>query len=333
MAQEVALVTGASSGIGEALARRITRDGRHVVLVARRAERLEALARELADAHGVGAHVIVKDLLRPGAPRELIEEVARRGLTVDWLVNNAGFGTAGRFDRLPVEGELDEIRLNVEVLVELTGRCLPAMVARKAGVVMNIASVGAFAPGPYMATYAATKAFVLSFSQGIAAELRATGVQVLCVCPGFTRTEFQEKAAVDVSGVPGFAWMSADAVADQAVRAVGRGPVLVNGAMNNVMTAALRFVPRGMVARAVMTLFMAPFTSTGTRPTARTAWSATASADIHAKPGTPLTSTAAFSWNSVRVKPGQTQSTCTPVARSSAAMPSEKLSTNALVAA
>src|SRR5437870_4702343 len=103
MAQEVALVTGASSGIGEALARRIARDRRHVVLVARRAERLEALARELGDAHGVGAHVIVKDLLRPGAPRELVEEVARRGLTVDWLVNNAGFGTAGRFDRLPVE--------------------------------------------------------------------------------------------------------------------------------------------------------------------------------------------------------------------------------------
>jgi len=124
-------------------------------------------------------------------------------------------------------------------------------------VVMNIASVGAFAPGPYMATYAATKAFVLSFSEGIAAELRATGVQVLCVCPGFTRTEFQEKAAVDVSGVPGFAWMSADAVADQAVRAVGRGPVLVNGAMNNVMTAALRFVPRGMVARAV-SMFLKP---------------------------------------------------------------------------
>ena len=251
MAQEVALVTGASSGIGEALARRIARDGRHLVLVARRAERLEALARELGDAHGVGAHVIVKDLVRPGAPRELIEEVARRGLTVDWLVNNAGFGTAGRFDRLPVEGELDEIRLNVEVLVELTGRCLPAMVARKAGVVMNIASMGAFAPGPYMATYAATKAFVLSFSEGIAAELRGTGVQVLCVCPGFTRTEFQEKAAVDVSGVPSFAWMSAEQVADQAVRAVGHGPVLVNGTMNSLMTAALRFVPRGVVARAV----------------------------------------------------------------------------------
>src|SRR5438034_1295459 len=161
MAQEVALVTGASSGIGEALARRIARDGR------------------------------------------------------------------------------------------------PAMVARKAGVVMNIASMGAFAPGPYMATYAATKAFVLSFSEGIAAELGGAGVQVLCVCPGFTRTEFQEKAAVDVSGVPGFAWMSAEQVADQAVRQVGRVPVLVNGTMNSLMTGALRFVPRGMVSRAV-SLFLKP---------------------------------------------------------------------------
>ena len=163
MAQEVALVTGASSGIGEALARRLARDGRHLVLVARRGDRLEALARELTDVHGVAAHVIAKDLVEPGAARELLDDVGRRGLTVDWLVNNAGFGTVGLFDRLPVDGELNEIRLNVEVLVELTGRCLPAMVARKAGVVMNIASMGAFAPGPYMATYAATKAFVLSF--------------------------------------------------------------------------------------------------------------------------------------------------------------------------
>jgi len=257
MAQEVALVNGASSGIGEALARRIARDGRHLVLVARRAERLEALARDLKAAHGVAAHVIAKDLVKPGAARELVEDVERRGLTVDWLVNNAGFGTTGRFDRLPVEGELDEIRLNVEVLVELTARCLPAMVARKAGVVMNIASVGAFAPGPYFATYAATKAFVLSFTESIAGELRGTGVQVLCVCPGFTRTEFQEKAAVDVSGIPDFAWMSAEQVADQAVRAVGRGPVLVNGAMNSLMTAAVRFVPRGLVSRAVL-LFLKP---------------------------------------------------------------------------
>src|SRR6184192_2135249 len=257
MAQDVALVTGASSGMGEPLARRLARDGRPLVLVARRADRLESLARALRGAHGVEAHVFAQDLLQPGAVQTVLAEVDRRGLTIDWLVNNAGFGTGGRFDQLPVERELEEIRLNVEVLVEFTSRCLPGMVARRRGAVMNVASMAAFGPMAYSATYGATKAFVLSFSEAIAAELRSTGVQVLCVCPGFTRTEFQEKAAVDVSGVPGFAWMSAEQVADQAVRAVGRGPVLVNGAMNSLTTAALRFVPRGMVARAVA-MFLKP---------------------------------------------------------------------------
>jgi short-subunit dehydrogenase len=257
MAQEIALVTGASSGIGEALARRIARDGRHLVLVARRAERLETLAGELEQQHGVKAHVVAKDLVKPGAIAELLDDLKRRGLTVDWLVNNAGFGTAGRFDRLPVERELQEIRLNVEALVELCGRCLPAMVARRSGAVMNVASLGGFAPGPYMATYAATKAFVLSFTEAIAAELRGTGVQVLCVCPGFTRTEFQERAEVDVTGIPSFAWMSAEQVADQSVRAIGRGPVLVNGVMNSVMANTIRFVPRGLTAR-VVAAFLKP---------------------------------------------------------------------------
>jgi short-subunit dehydrogenase len=250
MAHDVALVTGASSGIGEALARRLARDGRHLVLVARRVDRLETLAREL-EGSGVHAHVIAKDLVQPGAVRELLDEIGRRGLTVDWLVNNAGFGTAGRFDTLPVEGELDEIRLNVAVLVELAGRCLPGMVARRRGAVMNIASVGGFTPSPYMATYSATKAFVLSFTEALAVELRGTGVEVLCVCPGFTRTEFQQKAHVDVKSIPAFAWMSADQVADQAVRAVGRGPVLVNGVMNSLMTASLRLVPRALLTRVV----------------------------------------------------------------------------------
>ena len=251
MEQDVVLITGASSGIGEALARRIARDGRHLVLIARRADRLTTLGRELEQQHGIRAHVIAEDLLRPGAVQAVVDEVARRELTVDWLVNNAGFGTVGRFDTVPVERELDEIRLNVGVLVELTGRFLPGMTARRRGVVMNIASLGAFAPSAYMATYSATKAFVLSFSEGIAAELRGTGVEVLCVCPGFTRTEFQQKADVDVAGVPAFAWMSAEQVAEQAVRAVGRRAVLVNGTMNSLLASSIRFVPRAAVARVV----------------------------------------------------------------------------------
>src|SRR5437867_7488416 len=251
MAQDVALVTGASSGIGEALARRLARDGRPLVLVARRADRLESLARALRGAHGVEAHVFAQDLLQPGAVQAVLAEVDRRGLTIDWLVNNAGFGTGGRFDQLPVERELEEIRLNVEVLVEFTSRCLPGMVARRRGAVMNVASMAAFGPMAYMATYAATKAFVLSFSEAIAAELRGTGVQVLCVCPGFTRTEFQQKAEVDVSSLPDFVWMSAAEVADQAVRAVGRSPVLVNGVLNSLAASTVRFAPRGLVTRLV----------------------------------------------------------------------------------
>jgi hypothetical protein len=253
MAQDVALVTGASSGIGAALARRIARDGHDMVLVARRTDLLESLAHELEKAGG-RAHVIAKDLLRPGAPRELFDEVGRRGFTVDWLINNAGFGMNGPFHRLALERELDVIRLNVQVPVELTGLCLPGMVERKRGVVMNVSSLGAFAPGPYMATYCATKSFVLSFSEAIAEEVRGTGVQVLCVCPGFTRTEFQHKADVDVSGIPGFAWMSAEEVADQAVRGVGHGPVLVNGVMNSMMARVTKVVPHSMLNRLVSSM-------------------------------------------------------------------------------
>ncbi len=249
MPQDVALITGASSGIGEALARRIARDGRHLALVARRADRLQSLAAELRAGHRIDVHVVPMDLVQPGAGDTLAADLDRRGLVVDWLVNNAGFGTAGRFDRLPVERELAEVRLNVQVPVELAGRFLPGMVARGRGVVMNVASLAAFVPGPYTATYNATKAFLLSFSESLAAELRGTGVEVVCVCPGFTRTEFQEVAHVDVTKVPAFAWMSAEAVAEQAVRTVGRAPVVVNGALNTLASIALKFVPRSLVAR------------------------------------------------------------------------------------
>jgi short-subunit dehydrogenase len=257
MAREIALVTGASSGIGEALARRLARDGLHLGLVARRGDRLEALAAELRAAHRIEADVLPADLTRSGAVAELVEELARRGLDVDWLVNNAGFGTVGRFHTLPLERELDEIALNVEALVELTGRFLPAMVRRRRGVVMNVASVGAYLPSPNMATYAATKAFVLSFSEAIAVELRDTGVRVLCVCPGVTRTEFQERARVEIGHVPAFLHQTAEAVADEAVRAVGHGEVVVNGALNRLAVGALKFVPHALLTRVASGLIRA----------------------------------------------------------------------------
>jgi hypothetical protein len=254
MAEDIVLVTGASSGIGEAIARRVARDGRPVGLVARRQDRLEALAAEIRSGHKVDAHVLPSDLTAPGAVGALADEVARRGLAIDWLVNNAGFGTFGKFHQLPLERELAEIRLNVEALVELTGRFLPPMVERRRGVVMNVSSVGGFVPSPMMATYTATKAFVLAFSEALHVELDGTGVHCLCVCPGFTRTEFQSHVEVDTKAVPSMAWMTADAVADEAVRAAGRGGVLVNGAMNRVLTAALKFAPRSLAVRSASML-------------------------------------------------------------------------------
>jgi hypothetical protein len=249
MAREIALVTGASSGIGEAIARRLARDGRHLGLVARRAERLETLAAELRAAHGVDVTVLAADLISPGAVATLVDDLAHRGLDVDWLVNNAGFGTVGRFHTMPVARELDEITLNVEALVELTGRLVPPMVRRHRGVLMNIASIGAYLPSPNMATYSATKAFVLSFTEAIAVELRDSGVRVLCVCPGVTRTEFQERAHIETGHVPGFVQQTADEVADEAVRAVGHGPVIVNGVLNRITVNALKFVPHALATR------------------------------------------------------------------------------------
>ena len=250
MASPVVVITGASSGIGEALARRIARERRNVALVARRADRLDALARDLASAHGIDAVTIPCDLMQPRGPAELAAELDRRGLEVDWLVNNAGFGTFGRFHELPVERELDEIRLNATAPVALAGLLVPAMVRRGRGVVINVASVAGFGPMGLNATYSATKAFLLAFSEAIAVDLEGTGVQVLCVCPGFTRTEFQEKANVDVTQVPAFAWMSADEVADQTVAAIGKRTVLVNGLLNRAMAFGLRLAPRSFVAKA-----------------------------------------------------------------------------------
>src|SRR5262245_60966012 len=244
MGREIALVTGASSGIGEALARRLARDRKHLGLVARRADRLGALAAALRAAHSIEVDVLPADLTQPGAVAALVEEVSRRGLDVDWLVNNAGFGTVGRFHELPLARELEEIALNVEALVELTGRLLPAMVGRRRGVVMNVGSIS-----PNMATYTATKAFVLSFTEAIAVEVRDSGVHVLCVCPGVTRTEFQERAHVETSHVPGFLQQTADDVADEAVRAVAQGPVVVNGILNRLTLGAVKFVPHSLVTR------------------------------------------------------------------------------------
>ena len=255
MAKDVALITGASSGLGAEFARQLARAGEDVVLVARRADRLEALRAEIERAGGARCHVIAKDLGRLEAAEELHAETTKLGCDVDWLVNNAGFGTNGRFVDLPLAKEREEILLNVYCLVALSRLYLPAMVARGRGTVVNLGSVGSFVPTPYMATYSATKAFVLSFSEALATELAGTGVGVLALCPGATKTEFQEVAGVSEK-VPESTYMTAEAVVTQAIEAAKAGRrTLVPGWMNKTLVVTTRMTPRSVLARIAGSMF------------------------------------------------------------------------------
>ncbi len=246
-----ALVTGASSGIGEAFARRLARDGHHLVVVARGKTRLESLARELRHQHHVEVHVEAADLTRADDLQRLAERVAAAD-DLDLLVNNAGFGTIGRFDTLDSDTEEEEIRLNVVALVRLTRAALPAMLARGHGAIINVSSMAAFQPGPYMATYGATKAFVNSFTEAVYEELRGTGVKVQALCPGFTRTGFQERAHADASALPSFAWMTPEPVVDASLAALQRNQLIcVPGLGNQVVTRLAGAVPRAAVRRVV----------------------------------------------------------------------------------
>jgi hypothetical protein len=241
-------VTGASAGIGRAFAERLARDQMDLCLVARRKDRLDALADELRVRRGVDVEVRACDLTDPAALAELCEAVARR--PPDLLVNNAGFGTVGRFAELDAEREEREIRLNVLALVRLTRAALPAMVERGHGAVINVSSMASLSPAPYTATYAATKAFVTSFSEALYEELRGTGVKVQALLPGFTRTEFQDVAGVDKHAVPGFAWMPPEDVVEASLRALERGEaVCVPGLANRVLAGVTRLVPSAVSRR------------------------------------------------------------------------------------
>lgn len=247
-----ALITGASSGIGEAFARLLAAQGTDLVLVARSDAKLQLLAEELAARHRVRADVIAADLSAPGAARQVHEEVTRRGLAVDLLVNSAGFGSYGVFDTLPLERESQEIALNVTALVELTHLFLPEMLSNKSGAIINVASTAAFQPVPYMAVYAATKAFVLSFSESLWAECRTRGVRVLAFCPGPVDTGFAAAAGFDVAAGPKLTGQGATAsgVAAAAVAALAQGrSYVVPGRENYWLSVSSRFAPRSLVAR------------------------------------------------------------------------------------
>lgn len=247
----VSLITGASSGIGEAFARRLAAEGHELLLVARSEAKLAALCEELRGAHGITANYVAIDLTDFEADRRLFQETERHGLKVDWLINNAGFGSMGDLTELDLERELEMIGLNVMALVALTHRYLPGMRQRKSGVIVNVSSTASYQPIPYMATYAATKAFVTSFSQAIAEENRQFGILVQALCPGPTDTEFFENARIDPTSM--FKQQqTAEDVVETAMRAIGRGKTkAVSGWMNKAVATASLVAPDRLITRAV----------------------------------------------------------------------------------
>jgi short-subunit dehydrogenase len=251
--ERTVLITGASSGIGKVLADECAAHGHDLVLVARDRAKLDQLAGELASTHGIRVEVISCDLAQPNAPDELFTELTRRGIDVDILINNAGLGLYGPFLETALSHELAMIQLNVVALTALTKRALPPMVARGRGRVLNVASTAAFQPGPLMAVYFATKAFVLSLSEALSNELEGTGVTVTALCPGPTETGFQAGAKMEASKlVQGRQLMSAAEVARIGYRALLAGRrVVVPGIMNKLMASSTRFLPRSTVTSAV----------------------------------------------------------------------------------
>lgn len=246
---KVTLITGASSGIGEEFAQRLAAEGHELVLVARSEKALHELCDELMLEHKIIAHYVALDLTDADSDERLFEETKRHGFEVDWLINNAGFGSYGDFAKLDVDHELGMIDLNIRSLVALTHRYLPGMRERKSGTIINVSSAAGFQPIPFMATYAATKAFVTSFSEAIAEENRPYGITVLALCPGSTKTNFHAAAKMDrILNVKG--QQTSAEVVETALRAVKAGRTrVVSGLVNNIVSKAVMFVPNVLITR------------------------------------------------------------------------------------
>jgi len=246
----VALITGASSGIGAEFARACAARGDDLVIVARDERRLEDLAGSLEKEHGSNVEVLASDLSR-GKGASIVEaRLESSDPPIDLLVNNAGFGTFGKFADLPGEREAQQVKLNALAVVRLCHAALPGMIERGRGGIINVSSLAGYQPTPLNATYGATKAFVTSFSHALHEEVRGTGVNVMVLSPGFTRTEFQERAGLDSSAVPGFMWQSATAVVDAALRAYDSGrAVCIPGALNQAGAVFSSAMPAGITRR------------------------------------------------------------------------------------
>lgn len=245
-----ALITGASSGIGLELARLFARDRIDLVLVARREAELQKLAEELASSHPIQVRVFAADLTDPAAPDHIFAALKNDGIVIDALVNNAGFGTYGPFVETDLQAELQMLKLNIVSLTHLTKLFAREMVARHRGRILNVASTASFQPGPLMAVYYASKAYVLSFTEALAEELRETGVTVTALCPGPTRTGFQGAAKMEksrlVSGL--LSMQDAETVARIGYRAMLRSSrIAIPGILNSLIVQSIRFTPRRLV--------------------------------------------------------------------------------------
>lgn len=248
---KVTLITGASSGIGEAFARRLAADGHDLVLVARSEMALHELCDELMLKHHITAHYVVLDISEHGADAALFEETKRHSMEVEWMINNAGFGSVGDFSALDGERELEMIDLNVRSLVAMTHRFLKPMRERGHGTIINVSSAAGFQPIPFMATYAATKAFVSSFTEAIAEENRTLGIRVLALCPGSTKTNFFAASNIDrpiqIKGQ-----QTAEQVVETALKALKKGKTLaVSGFSNQIGSLLGSHVPHKVSSRAI----------------------------------------------------------------------------------
>ena len=244
------LITGASGGIGEAFARRLAREKHNLVLAARSEKKLHELCDELMLKHEITAHYVAIDLIQTKADEHLFEETEKHGFEIEWLINNAGFGSMGDFANLDLQRELEMIELNIQSLVALTHRYLQKMRSRKSGVIINVSSTASFQPIPFMATYAATKAFVTSFSEAIAEENRSYGITITALCPGPTDTNFFDAANAEAFRAKGM--QTAEDVVETALSGVKKGKAHVISGWTNYIGARLgNVVPNSLITRVV----------------------------------------------------------------------------------
>lgn len=252
---KTALITGASSGIGETFARELAARNTNLILVARSQDKLEKLAAELNSTHGINTEVIVRDLTEPAAGQAIFDAVTAKDLTVDLLINNAGFGDYGAFSDRPLSKQMAMVQLNIAAVVELTGLFLPSMQQRQNGAIINVSSIAGFQPIPHMSVYAATKAFVLNFSEALWSENKDKGVRILVTCPGPTESQFYQRADFpdSATGLNGMTMASAQKVVGETLNALekGQSTVVTGGFANQIIVNLPRLVPRDFLVDAV----------------------------------------------------------------------------------